>query len=167
MRAWLHPHSSTSSPHSLVGRPWEIFRSQTLTPHTTDIHGKNGGAYGYTAQLSVIDSYGIGVVVLTAGPPDAWVKLYDAMLATFVAAVEAESRMQAGMYKGAWSGREETLSLGLSIDHGPGLKLDHLTRKGSDMLTALSHIYAQALPQFGDLSTDSRIFPTDIETCDT
>ncbi|KAH7072552.1 beta-lactamase/transpeptidase-like protein [Paraphoma chrysanthemicola] len=165
VRAWLNPRSETSSPFYLVGRPWEIFRSQNLTPaypHTIDIYGKNGGAYGYTSQFSLIDSYGIGIVVLTAGPPQGWTRLYDAILSVFLPAVEEEARAQAKQFTSNFTSSDNLVEMTLAIDDGPGLKLSRLSRNDSDILTGISQVYAQALPQFGNLSTDFRIFPTDI-----
>ncbi|KAF2026341.1 beta-lactamase/transpeptidase-like protein [Setomelanomma holmii] len=147
-----------------IRRPWEIFRSQNLTPkypHTIDIHGKNGGAYGYTAQLSLIDADGTGVVVLTAGPPQAWTKLYDAMLSA-LPTVEEEAQLQAQQCTGNFISSDGLVHMTLSIDDGPGLRLSTLSRNNSDLLTGILQIYTQALPQFGNLSTNFRIFPTDI-----
>ena len=98
VRNWLKPRSFTSSPYSLVGRPWEIFRTANLTPehpHTIDIYGKNGGANGYISQMVVVDQYGVGIVVLNAGSYSSASILYEAMLSTFLPAVEEEARAQA------------------------------------------------------------------------
>lgn len=168
-RAWLKPHSTTSSIKSLVGRPWEIYRSQNLTPkypHTIDLYAKNGAAVGYAAQVSVIDQYGLGVVILTAGGPEAWGILYDAILATIVPAVEDEARYQAKQYAGNWTGIDSLgvdNKLSLALDDGPGLKLEALTRGGEDILAAMKKVYTLVLPQFGKMSEDFRIFPADME----
>lgn len=162
VREWLKPHSSTSSPYTLVGRPWEIFRSTSLTPahpHTIDIYAKTGGAYGYTAQMAIIDQYGIGLTILTAGPPEAYRILYDTMLSTLLPALEEETRLQAQKYVGNFSSSDAMVNLSTSMGDGPGIRLDQLTRNGSDILAAISQFYTQALPQFGTLSPDFRIFP--------
>jgi hypothetical protein len=166
VRAWLKPHSSTSSPNTLVGRSWEIFRSVNLTPdhpHTIDIYSKNGGAYGYTSQLAVIDQYGIGVVVMTAGPAADYRIFYDAMLSIFLPAIENEARLQAQKYLGDFASNDSLVYMSTSMDDGPGIKLDSLTRNGSDILAAIQQFYTQALPQFGVLSPDFRIFPAEFE----
>ncbi|KAF2111092.1 beta-lactamase/transpeptidase-like protein [Lophiotrema nucula] len=134
VREWLKPHSSTSSPYTLVGRPWEIFRSTNLTPahpHTIDIYSKNGGAYGYTAQMAAIDQYGIGIAILTSGPADAYRILNDAMLSVFLPAVEEEARLQAQQYTGSFASDDNL------------------------------QFYSYALPQFGVLSPEFRIFPAE------
>ncbi|KAF2727740.1 beta-lactamase/transpeptidase-like protein [Polyplosphaeria fusca] len=170
VREWLKPHSSTSSPTTLVGRPWEIFRSTNLTPdhpHTIDVYSKNGGAYGYTSQMAVIDQYGIGFVILTAGPAKVYRILYDSMLSVFVSALEEEARFQAQKYVGTFASDDALVQLNTSIDDGPGIKLDSLTRNGSDILDAIQQFYTQALPQFGALSPQFRMFPAEFEVEDT
>lgn len=168
LKAWLKPHSSTSSPSTLVGRPWEIFRSTTLTPahpHTIDLYSKDGGAYGYVSQLSVIDQYGIGLVVLTAGDPVARRIIFDAVISVLLPAVEEETRAQAeAAYVGVWANADEEarVAMSITIDDGPGLKLEGVTRNGSDILIGYSEFFAAALPQFGTLDTDLRIYPTSV-----
>jgi actin-related protein 6 len=98
VRKWLKPLSTTSSLNTLVGRPWEILRTTDLLPakhaHTVDVYAKSGGAMGYMAQIAVIDQYGVGLAVLTAGPVDAMDILYRAVLGTFVPAIDEEARSQ-------------------------------------------------------------------------
>jgi hypothetical protein len=170
VREWLKPHSSTSSLYNLVGRPWEIYRSSNLTPahpHTIDIYGKNGGAYGYISQMAVIDQYGIGLNILTAGPQEAWRILYDAMLGVVLPAVEEETRLQAEIYAGNFSSADGLVQLSTSIDDGPGVVLNGLSRNGSDMLGALEQLFGQALPQFGNLSPNFRMFPAEFSQAGT
>lgn len=165
VRQWLKPHSSTSSLYSLVGRTWEIFRSTNLTPehpHTIDIYGKNGGAFGYTSQMAVIDQYGIGLAILTAGPFESYRIIYDAMLTVLLPAIEEEARLQAKQYAGSFMSEDTLVIFNTSIDDGPGLKLDALTRNGSDILAALSEFYTLSLPSFGPLSTNFRLFPSEV-----
>lgn len=98
IREWLKPTSSTGSLHSLVGTPWEIFRTQDLIPkhpeHVIDIYAKGGSAFGYQSQIAVVDEYGLGIVVLTAGSALAAPLLYDALLATVVPALDEIAREQ-------------------------------------------------------------------------
>lgn len=163
---WLKPHSATSSPQTLVGSPWEIFRSTNLTPkypHTIDIYSKSGGAYGYSSQLSVIDQYGIGIVILTAGDPAAMPILLDAILYETVGAVEDESRAQVVKYVGNWTAeRRKSSSMELSMDNGPGLKLDRLETNGSSIIAGFEAFWPVALSQFGPLDPELRLYPANI-----
>ncbi|KAL5333489.1 beta-lactamase/transpeptidase-like protein [Aspergillus crustosus] len=175
VRAWLKPHSTTSSLHTIVGRPWEILRTTDLLPqkraNTIDIHGKSGGAMGYMAQIGVIEQYGLGVVILTAGPVDAMDILYRAVLGTFVPAVEEVARLQARKFTGRWSttnagNKSEKINLRIDIDDGPGLKLASYTRGNSSIIDAVKAIWEmEYLPLgFGILSDELRLYPMDFET---
>ena len=129
------------------------------------MYSKNGGAYGYVSQISVTDQYGIGLVVLTAGDPGAQRIVYDTMLSVLLPAVEEEARAQAeAAYVGLWVGGEDDASVELNIimDDGPSLKLDSVTCNGSDILAGYSEFFTAALPQFGTLDPDMRIYPTSV-----
>ncbi|KAG6365958.1 hypothetical protein INS49_000134 [Diaporthe citri] len=115
INSWLKPRSPASSSHSSVGAPWEIFTPDagTLTPdhpHTVHIYAKNGAAYGYNAQVALVDDYGVAVVVLTAGEPQAYRFVYDATLSSIVRAVDEAARVEAdergytGSFEGPCSG---------------------------------------------------------------
>ncbi|KAJ6129876.1 hypothetical protein N7512_002656 [Penicillium capsulatum] len=171
-RQWLKPQSVTSSVKNLVGRPWEIQRTENLVPenpHTVDIYAKSGGASGYIAQLSVVDQYGAGFVILTAGPrgeATAWI-LNDAVISSLIPAIDRETREQARRYTGNFSvsateDQKSAVALSLSIDHGTGVKVNSLTRNGADILAGVQKLWDEMLPQTGILNTDFRIYPTDI-----
>lgn len=170
VRKWLKPTSSTSSPNSLVGMPWEIFRSTNLTPdhpHTIDIYSKSGGAFGYTSQISLVDQYGIGIIVLTAGPADAQPILSDMLTAGILPAVEEEARIQSAKYTKHLSAIDKTnttVKMHLELDSGPGLKLANLTRDGTSILDSLEKFWSIAMPQFGPLDPDLRVHPADLST---
>jgi hypothetical protein len=178
VRQWLKPQSTTSSINNLVGRPWEIQRTDNLVPenpHTVDIFSKSGGAPGYVSQFSVVDQYGVGFVVLTAGPREAPTAsiLNEAIISTLIPAVDSEARQQAEKYTGTFtpvfSISTETADQGfspklvLSMDNGTGIKIESLTRSGSDILKGIQKIWASVLPQVGILNPDMRIYPTEIE----
>ncbi len=98
IRQWLKPNSFAGGPNSFSGLPWEIFRTSTLTPqhpHPVTVYGKNGGVLQYRSQISVIDEYGLAVVVLTAGPMQAQQILTDYMLYSFVPVFDQISRLEA------------------------------------------------------------------------
>ncbi|PGG95176.1 hypothetical protein GX51_08316 [Blastomyces parvus] len=178
VRRWLKPKSMSSSRFMLVGDPWEIQRTTTLIPdhpHTIDIYGKSGGSNGYTSQLSIVDQYGVGFVVLTAGPPGSVSILNEAMIGSLMPAIEQETRDQAQKYMGTFTSTSDSssehakrqsdapITLSLSMDDKPGLKLDALTRNGSSITDAIVGIFSQALPMIGILSTDFRLHPSEYE----
>lgn len=170
----------TSGINGLVGRPWEIQRTNNLipeNPHTVDIYAKGGGANGYVSQMSLVDEYGVGFVVLTAGPRESATAsiLNEAIITSFIPAVDSETRSQALAYAGNFSvGSIQNpkkigskgitpVGLSLSINEGTGLKIDSLTRNGSDILAGLGKLWNSLLPMTGILNPDFRIYPTGIE----
>ncbi|OQD83736.1 hypothetical protein PENANT_c015G06346 [Penicillium antarcticum] len=178
VRQWLKPQSMTSSINNLVGRPWEIQRTENLVPnnpHTVDIFAKSGGAQGYVSQFSVVDQYGVGFIVLAAGPREAPTAsiLNEAIISALIPAVDAEARRQAERYTGTYTpvfsistetaDPEFSPKLVLSMDNGTGIKLESLSRSGSDILKGIQKIWASLLPQVGILNPDMRIYPTEIE----
>ena len=169
VRKWLKPRTTTSSLSTLVGRPWEILRTTQLTPehpHTIDIYGKSGGAAGYRVQLSAIDQYNVGFVTLTAGPVDALNILNPAIMGTIMPAVEEEAREQGKRYTGSWSTTSAGgVQLNTSMDNGPGIKVDSITRNGSSIIEAIKGIFESEFTSFGFgiLNPDLRIYPAGIE----
>ncbi|KAL2821736.1 beta-lactamase/transpeptidase-like protein [Aspergillus cavernicola] len=180
VRKWLKPLSTTSL-NILVGRPWEILRITDLIPHhahTVDIYSKSGGAIGYMAMIAVIEQYGIGVSVLSAGPVDAMNILYRAVLGTFVPAIEEEGRFQSRRLAGTWTSRSspnsthtqrivgnERIKLTLDLDDGLGLKLTSLTSGNASITDAIKTKWeAEYLTLgFGILPDTFRLYPTNLE----
>lgn len=138
----------TGSVENLVGRPWEIQRTASLVPdnpHTVDIFGKSGGAPGYIAQISLVDEYGVGFVILTAGPLESATAsiLIDALIDSLIPAIDEETRMQAQRYTGNFSvptssdsdnHTDTPVELALALN-GTGLKIESIKRNGSDGLS--------------------------------
>lgn len=86
-----------------MGLPWEIYRTTNLTqthPHTIDIYAKDGDVVEYYSRLSLIDQYGVGLVILTAGSTKAINPLNEAAFSILIPAVEEEARHQAQRYLG-------------------------------------------------------------------
>ncbi|EFE44488.1 beta-lactamase, putative [Trichophyton verrucosum HKI 0517] len=176
-RRWLQPRSATSSLNTLVGQPWEILRTSGMTPkypHTIDIYGKSGGAPGYISQINVIDQYGVGVVLSTAGPLDSKAAyiINEAVLSAILPAVEDEARKQAGMYVGEYTSQKgdnedatdnAPIKLKTIIDNGTGIKLESLSRNDSDILEGIRKIWSATLSTVGQLASEMRVYPTGIE----
>jgi hypothetical protein len=169
---WLKPASMTSSPTTLVGKPWEILRNANLVPkhpHNIDIYGKSGGSQGYAAQISLIDQYGVGFALLTAGPAGSLDILHRALVGTIMPAVEEEARDQSEKYTGNWTTPMTTaapISLSLAMDNGTGLRLTSLTRNNASMLAGLRAISKAQFLSFSAaiLDSDLRVYPTGIES---
>ncbi|GBF61003.1 beta-lactamase-like protein [Trichophyton mentagrophytes] len=176
-KKWLQPRSATSSLNTLVGQPWEILRTFSMTPkypHTIDIYGKSGGAPGYISQINVIDQYGVGVVLSTAGPlgSKAAYIINEAVLSAILPAVEDETRKQAGMYIGEYTSQKgdnenetdySSIKLKTVVDNGTGIKLESLSRNDSDILEGIRKVWSATLATVGQLAPEMRIYPTGVE----
>ena len=168
--AWLKPASSTSSPANLVGAPWEIYRTANLTPehpHTIDAYAKDGAGVGYEARFALLDQYGVGAVLLTAGGRvnEALNPLTDAVLASFVPAIEEATREEADAYKGSYNASDASGvdgSMVVELDEGPGLRLLNLSRNGSDILEGIRTVWDAQVVNPGNLSSEFRLYPADI-----
>ncbi|KAI1358051.1 beta-lactamase/transpeptidase-like protein [Xylaria arbuscula] len=177
VREWLKPTSSTGSLYSLVGTPWKIFRTNDLTPdhpHTVDIYAKGGAAYGYQSQMAILDEYGAGILLLTAGSPLAVQPIYDAVLATLVPALDEIAREQARMrgYTGTFvedpffpcgnSSASADVNVTV-IQDTDSLVLHGIERDGKDILAALHEIWAVTIGGFLAVTpSKARIFPIQI-----
>ncbi|GAW17486.1 hypothetical protein ANO14919_069430 [Xylariales sp. No.14919] len=188
VREWLKPTSSTGALYSLVGTPWEIYRTQDLTPdhpHVVDIYAKGGSAYGYQAQLAVLDEYGAGVVLLTAGSALASGPIYDAVLATLVPALDEIAREQAvdrgyaGMFTDGASCSPSSSSFASKdanggvafnitvVQDGDSLVLQGVERNGTDILASFQDIWSVTVGGFLAFKpSTARIFPVDIRSED-
>lgn len=171
VNAWLKPLSTTPQYNTLVGMPWEIYRSASLTPkhpHTIDLYSKRGSAVAYEAYMGLIPQYGLGFTVLTAGGgAEAATAIADAVLSTFLPAVEAATRSDAHAYLGRYSSNQPAeaaadASMTITMDDGPGLVLASLSRNGSDILAALRALWASQPVPLGGLAQTLRLYPADV-----
>ncbi|KAI0509758.1 beta-lactamase/transpeptidase-like protein [Xylaria bambusicola] len=173
VREWLKPTSSTGSLYSLVGTPWEIYRTNELISHTVDLYAKGGSAYGYQSQMALVDEYGVGIVVLTAGSPLASGPIYDAVLATMVPALDDIAREQARQrgYTGVFvDGNSASCGNGSSADFNvtvvqdaDSLVLHGVERNGTDILASLREIWTVTIGGFLAVTpSTARIFPIQI-----
>jgi hypothetical protein len=170
---WLKLRIATTDSHMSIGAPWEIMRLKNIIPdHPRDVevYTKGGGAYGYTSHLGVVDDYGIGIAILTAGPGASLNVLMDTVYSILLPAIDAEARSQATVYTGTFSSSKTSTSaattLVITSDDLPGLCITNLTRNGTDILQSIPLIWNMTVPTVGTLSLPHgfRIFPAGIST---
>ncbi|KAK0707715.1 beta-lactamase/transpeptidase-like protein [Lasiosphaeris hirsuta] len=180
---WLQPRAFTGSRSSFVGAPWEIFRPEPelLFPgydvasgqggHTVTVFAKDGAAYGYRARIALLDEYGVGLVLLTAGDADALTSVFDAALSVLVPALEGAAREEGKReYVGAFAGKstretgEVEVNASVALD-GASLRLIGLARNGTDILESLGELWAATVGEFlPSIETTGvyRLYPTGI-----
>lgn len=184
IRAWLQPRTFSGSRSSAVGLPWEIFRPEPrlLFPgydektgeggHTVTIHAKDGAAYGYHARIALLDEYGVGLVILTAGDQDALGEVYNTALTGLVPVLDEVAREQAveeygGVFKGLSTEETGAVAVNATVElDGLSLRLMGLHRNGSDILVGLQELWkvtlSEFLPSLG-MTGEYRLYPTGIE----
>ncbi|KAK4120418.1 beta-lactamase/transpeptidase-like protein [Parathielavia appendiculata] len=183
VREWLQPRSFAGSRSSFVGLPWEIFRpepkllfshyhrrSRAGGGHTVTIHSKGGAAYGYNARIALLDEYGVGLVILTAGGQDVVTGVFDAALSVLVPALDEEAREQAAReYVGAFVAAVPMVVAPVNATtetDGTSLRLTGLYRNGTDILASLRELWEVTL--FGFLPSLRltgvvRLYPAEVE----
>ncbi|CAI6024718.1 unnamed protein product [Clonostachys chloroleuca] len=172
-RGWLKPSSVAGNPSTQVGMPWEIYQTSDLTPdhpHPVSVYGKGGGAMSYRSQLSIIDEYGIGLVVLTAGPMNSITLINNAALSVLVPAIDEAARIYAQAnyattFKTA-DGQDgkDSLSVSFSLDQD-SLLVSNITRGETDVLAGLVNIWSVTVGGYvAPVSSPFRLFPTELNT---
>lgn len=170
IRQWLKPEAYTGA-YSAVGLPWEIFRPLNLTPahpHPVTVYGKGGGAQLYSSQLNVVDEYGLGLIMLSAGNTGASIFLSDALLATFVPAADDASRDQAEKeyartFKSKCSqSQNTTLEATLKLDND-SLVVSAIRDNGKDVFAGIKTMWGLTMGQYtSTFGSTVRLFPTDL-----
>ncbi|KAL3461088.1 beta-lactamase/transpeptidase-like protein [Aspergillus heterothallicus] len=141
VRKWFKPVSTTSSLNTLVGRLWEILREADLLPPK------------HAHTIAVIDQYGVGLSILTAGPVDAMDIMYRAVLSTWTSNPHDITQ------------ENEKIGVTLDLDDGTSLKLSSLTRGNASVIEAIQTIWtAEYLALgFGILPDEFHVYPTGLE----
>ncbi|PKS11711.1 hypothetical protein jhhlp_001699 [Lomentospora prolificans] len=140
-RQWLKPVAFTGSLSTAVGMPWEIFRLSNITPdnRTIDIYTKLGSITGYSAYIVIIPDYHIGASIIASGDDaDAatW-GLLDLIATLVVPWADSLTRDQArDKYVGEYTNGNESLII--SMDQGPGLRIESWTSGSHSILEALA-----------------------------
>ncbi|KAK5651384.1 hypothetical protein OQA88_12541 [Cercophora sp. LCS_1] len=177
IREWLKPHAFTGSPYSFVGMPWEIFRPAPglVFPdynattgeggHIVTIYQKGGGAYGYRSHVALVEEYGLGLVVLTAGGQNALEIVTSAVLGVVLPAADEAAREEVErQYVGVWEANGDAINATVEVD-GVGLKLAGLWRDGSDILEGLRELWDVTVNAFlpSRLNKLFRLYPASVE----
>ena len=132
------------------------------------ILSKDGAAYGYHARIALLDEYGLGLAVLSAGDPGALGPVLDAAYSVVVPAVDAAAREQAearyaGVFVGDGWGNNATL-----VADGQGLRLVGLAKNDRDVLAALGEVWRVTVggflpPEVSGTSGVYRAYPAEVE----
>lgn len=178
VRGWLQPHSFLGSLYSSFGMPWEIFRPppEVVFPegqgHTLTMYKKDGMAVGYSSRIAILDEYGMGFIVLTAGDTKSIDAISNAVLATVAPAIDIASRDQTRElgYTGTFANNCGGVQFNATVSmDDKGLALSSMMRNDTDIILTLKAVYDSTLtlasPSFQiNPSSTPRLYPGEIST---
>ncbi|KAJ3571033.1 hypothetical protein NPX13_g5520 [Xylaria arbuscula] len=168
-RKWMKPLTSTSSSGLMLGGPWEILRSDTVTKDQRFIeyYTKSGNLGSYNNIICLIPDYGLVITILSGGGESS-ADMVDFTLTdivtTLLPAIEDASKTQAETkFGGIYTDSTTNSSITLSTDDGPGFSVTNWTVRGVDIIENYS--------AFGALSSSPtdrpvrvRLYPTNLST---
>lgn len=173
-REWMKPASTTSSLGYLVGRPWEILRSDNLTAdgRLIDVYTKSGDLGIYHTLTGLIPEYDLVISVMSAGvevsaSPYTTATIFGNVLQALLPALEAAGRADAEeTYATEFADDDSDSSIVFTLDDGPGLLITNWTVRGVDVLHNIPRFNFDALESgkdFSKLPITARVYPTNID----
>lgn len=140
---WLKPRTHTSSLTASVGGPWEIFRTNELTPdgRVIDIYTKNGGIGAYGSYLILVPDYNVAITCLSAGSNNVFPQIPEAVLKVMIPVIDKVGREQAtkkfvGVYKDAKGHSNMNITI-----TDTGLRVSQWFNDGKDILFEYANIF--------------------------
>ncbi|KAI0449141.1 beta-lactamase/transpeptidase-like protein [Xylaria acuta] len=166
-RKWMKPVTSTSSPGLMLGGPWEILRSDTVTKdgRFIEYYTKSGNLGSYNNLICLIPDYGLVITILSGGGESS-ADMVDFTLTDIVTAllpaIEDASKIQADSnFGGTYSDAATNSSLTLSLDDGPGFAVSNWTVHGVDIIANYGAFGALSSSPT-DLPVRVRLYPTNL-----
>lgn len=167
-RKWMKPVTSTSSLGLMLGGPWEILRSDTVTKdgRLIEYYTKSGNVGSYNNILCLVPDYDLVVTILSGGGESSADTVDFALtdlITTVLPALEDAGKTQAlAAFGGAYTDSASNSSLKLTLDDGPGFSIDELVVRGVDIVANYG--------AFGSLSSSpgslpfvrARLYPTNL-----
>lgn len=154
---WFQPSAWNSGSHSLLGYPWEIFRSTEILPNTrrpVTFYTKGGGLDGYYSYSIIIPQYDLVIFMSVAGELAGLSNLYTKVLNPLVIAAESEAQRQLkDNYGGVYVSTDKKLNSSITFSHTDARAL-HITSwvsNSTEVLAALGSFVSQKAGTTGDL----------------
>ncbi|KAI1188034.1 beta-lactamase/transpeptidase-like protein [Nemania serpens] len=166
-RRWMKPATSTSSPGLMLGGPWEILRSDSVTrdERLIEYYTKSGNLGSYNNMLCLIPDYGLVVTILSAGDESS-ADIVDFALTDVVRgvlpAIEDAGKTQAeASFAGTYGDASSNSSLTLALDDGPGFAVAEWMVRGVDIIRNYGAFSALSSAP-ADVPVRVRLYPTNL-----
>lgn len=163
----MKPASSTSSAGLLMGGPWEILRSQTVTKdkRLIEFYCKAGNLNTYNNMLCLIPDYDLVITVLSGGPQSnadlvdlALTKVVQSLLPAIEEAGKSEAKPKFG---GTYVDATTNSTITLSLDDAPGFAVSNWIVRNVDVIKNYGSFSAlSSSPK--DRSVSVRLYPTNL-----
>ena len=168
-RKWMKPASSTSSSGILMGGPWEILRSSTVTrdKRLIEFYCKSGNLNTYNNMLCLIPDYDLVITVLSGGPQSssdlvdsALTKVIQGLLPAIEDAGKAEAMLKFG---GVYTDSATNSTVTLSLDDAPGFSVSSWVVRDVDVIKNYGKFAAlSSAPK--DRVVRIRLYPTNLSS---
>ncbi|KAI0420849.1 beta-lactamase/transpeptidase-like protein [Xylaria grammica] len=172
-RKWMKPLTSTSSPGLMLGGPWEILRSDTVTKdgRLIEYYTKSGNLGSYNNLLCLIPDYDLVITILSGGGESSSdvvdFALTDVVTALLPAIEDASKTQGESKFGGTYSDSATNSSIAFSIDDGPGFSVSNWTVRGVDIIENYGAFGALSSGPT-DLPVRVRLYPTNLASgCET
>ncbi|KAI2470189.1 beta-lactamase/transpeptidase-like protein [Annulohypoxylon bovei var. microspora] len=166
-RKWMKPLTSTSSSGLLLGGPWEILRSNTVTKdkRLIEFYCKAGNLASYNNQLCLVPDYDLVITILSGGPQSN-ADLVDLALSKIVQgllpAVEDASKAEAmPKFGGTYADATTNSTITLSLDDAPGFAVSNWVVRDVDIIKNYGKFTALSSSPAGR-AVSVRLYPTNL-----
>lgn len=146
-----------------MGAPWEIFSFENVDGRIVDLYTKSGDLGAYSSMTALLPDYNVGFTILAAGEETTALvaALTDTVANSLIPALESAAKEEADkVYTGTYSAQDNTTktnsSLVLTVNGGPGLRLEQWISDSVDMFRVI-----EALS--GIETLDIRLYPTGLQ----
>ncbi|KAI1387135.1 beta-lactamase/transpeptidase-like protein [Hypoxylon trugodes] len=166
-RKWMRPLTSTSSSGLLLGGPWEILRSETVTKdkRLIEFYCKSGNLNTYNNMLCLIPDYDLVITILSGGPQSnadlvdsALTKVVQGLLPAIEEAGKAEAMPKFG---GTYTDATTNSTITLSLDDAPGFSVSNWIVRDVDVIKNYGN-YGALSSGPKNLPVSVRLYPTNL-----
>ncbi|KAI1446504.1 beta-lactamase/transpeptidase-like protein [Annulohypoxylon stygium] len=166
-RKWMKPLTSTSSSCLLLGGPWEIIRSNTVTKdkRLVEFYCKAGNLASYNNELCLVPDYDLVITILSGGPESsadlvdlALSKLVQGLLPAIEDAGKAEAMSKFG---GTYADASTNSTITLSLDDAPGFGISDWVVRDVDIIENYAKFAALSSTPT-DQAVSVRLYPTNL-----
>ncbi|KAI1102712.1 beta-lactamase/transpeptidase-like protein [Jackrogersella minutella] len=168
-RKWMKPVSSTSSSGLLMGGPWEILRSNTVTRdrRLIEFYCKAGNLNTYNNMICLIPDYDLVITILSGGP-ESNADLVNSILSKIVEgllpAIEDAGKAEAmSKFGGDYVDSTTNSTITLALDDAPGFAVSNWVVRDVDIIKNYGKFAAlSSSPK--DQAVSVRLYPTNLSS---